>query len=240
MPDSKRSSPIEATNSDRSLTSASSEGEVQNQIAKEVDNNEDQNLEMKKSTTSVWSEKSESLDRKTLGTSKSRSKSNGSLETDETKTTASESSKDAKNMTKTEGEPIKLLEIDPESKQIIFYENELKELIERNNAKDKFICVCSIAGDYRKGKSFLMNYCIRFLMNNHDYLNRFTDPNLDQNLNPEWIGHVDKELVGFSWRSGVDLETIGIWIWSEFFPCVFVTHFDDANYFIKFFFFFFF
>lgn len=114
------------------------------------------------------------------------------------------------------GEPVKILEIDPESKQIIFYENELKEIFERNNALDKSICVCSIAGDYRKGKSFLLNYCLRFLMNNQDYLSRLTT-----DFNSEWLGNVDEPLAGFSWRSGVDLETTGIWIWSELFQCKF-------------------
>ena len=111
------------------------------------------------------------------------------------------------------GEPIKILEIDPESKKIVFNENELREIFIRNDALNKAICVCSIAGDFRKGKSFLLNYCLRFLTNNNDYLNKTSE------INKEWPGNVDEPLVGFGWRSGCDLETKGIWIWSELFSC---------------------
>ena len=112
------------------------------------------------------------------------------------------------------GQPVKILEIDPESKQIVFNESELKEIFEKNEAMNKPICVCSIAGDYRKGKSFLLNYCLRFLQNNTDFLNR-----LVPEVSNQWLGHVDEQLQGFGWRSGCDMETFGIWIWSELFAC---------------------
>lgn len=39
----------------------------------------------------------------------------------------------------------------------------LKEILEQNDVKDRFIVAVSIAGAFRKGKSFLLNFFLKFL-----------------------------------------------------------------------------
>lgn len=41
--------------------------------------------------------------------------------------------------------------------------NDLKEILEANNIKDRHVVVLPIAGSYRKGKSFLLNFFVRYL-----------------------------------------------------------------------------
>lgn len=41
--------------------------------------------------------------------------------------------------------------------------NELKGILEADGIKDRNVVVISIAGSFRKGKSFLLNFFIRFL-----------------------------------------------------------------------------
>lgn len=41
--------------------------------------------------------------------------------------------------------------------------DEVKRIFESDKLKDHDLVVVSIAGDYRKGKSFLLNYFLRYL-----------------------------------------------------------------------------
>lgn len=160
-----------------------------------------------------------------------RSSKAGNLSPGDQKSKSLKSSASADEVTKklnykqVTGKPVKIIDFDPESRKIIFYENELRNVFEKNNALNKLICVCSVAGDFRKGKSFLLNYCLRFLKNNNDYLNRLTEE-----INADWLGNINEPLRGFSWRSGCDLETTGIYIWSELYTCKYFEHFQSNNY----------
>ncbi|ESO07142.1 hypothetical protein HELRODRAFT_98540 [Helobdella robusta] len=60
--------------------------------------------------------------------------------------------------------------------------------------------VVSVAGAYRKGKSFLLNFFLRYL-------------NSDGKEN--WMGEPNDPLIGFQWRGGSERLTSGILIWSE-------------------------
>jgi len=63
--------------------------------------------------------------------------------------------------------------------------------------RKKKVVIISVAGAFRKGKSFLLDYFLRYL---------------SRRGQEKWIGE-SEPLSGFSWRSGVDRETTGIWIW---------------------------
>ena len=62
------------------------------------------------------------------------------------------------------------------------------------------MCIVSIAGAFRKGKSFLMNFFLRYL---------------SKNGQDDWIGRDDDDLTGFSWENASKRITTGIWMWSE-------------------------
>ncbi|XP_046885109.1 atlastin-2 isoform X4 [Hypomesus transpacificus] len=78
----------------------------------------------------------------------------------------------------------------------------LEKLLLQDEIKDLNVVVVSVAGAFRKGKSFLLDFMLRYMHNQH----------LDQ-----WMGGDDEPLTGFSWRGGCERETTGIQVWSEVF-----------------------
>jgi len=86
--------------------------------------------------------------------------------------------------------------------------DELKPILENDNIRDRHVVVVSIAGAFRQGKSFLLNFFLKYLYaqyKRHDVT--------------DWIGETsnDTKLSGFEWRGGRKRETVGIWMWSEIF-----------------------
>lgn len=51
----------------------------------------------------------------------------------------------------------------PENHLLNFELNDLKQILECDEIRDRDIAVISIAGAFRKGKSFLLNFFIRYL-----------------------------------------------------------------------------
>lgn len=80
----------------------------------------------------------------------------------------------------------------------------LESLLLDERVRDKKVCVVSVAGAFRKGKSFLLDFLLRYLRK--------------QGSN-DWLGQDDTPLTGFSWRGGSERETTGIWAWSKVFLC---------------------
>ncbi|XP_055309632.1 atlastin-like [Sitodiplosis mosellana] len=98
--------------------------------------------------------------------------------------------------------------IKPENHSIQLELNDLKEILEADDIRDRQVVVVSIAGAMRKGKSFLLNFFIRYLYaqyKTHDVT--------------DWLGEnkSSNELVGFKWKIGKKPETTGIWMWSDIF-----------------------
>ncbi|KAL3320650.1 Atlastin-3, partial [Cichlidogyrus casuarinus] len=79
-------------------------------------------------------------------------------------------------------------------------EKALESILLRNDIKNKKVCVISIAGAFRKGKSFLLDFFLR-------YLNT-----IDKST---WLKDPEVPLKGFPWRAGSERETTGILMWSE-------------------------
>lgn len=83
--------------------------------------------------------------------------------------------------------------LDEEALQKVMRENEVEELP---------AVVVSVAGAFRKGKSFLLNFIIRYLTAKDK---------------ENWLGEDEDLLTGFTWRGGSSRETTGILLWSEVF-----------------------
>ncbi|XP_031634116.1 atlastin-like [Contarinia nasturtii] len=93
---------------------------------------------------------------------------------------------------------------------------DLKPILEADDIKDRHVVVVSIAGAYRKGKSFLLNFFIRYL-----------DAQYKKHDVTDWMGeNMNNSVVsGFKWRGGKKIETTGIWMWSD----VYTHDFDNGD-----------
>ncbi|XP_072887258.1 atlastin-3-like [Hemitrygon akajei] len=81
----------------------------------------------------------------------------------------------------------------------------LESILLRESVRDLNVMVLSVAGAFRKGKSFLLDFMLRYL-----YKQKMGSTS-------NWLGRDDKPLTGFSWRGGSDPDTNGIQIWTELF-----------------------
>ncbi|XP_040033874.1 atlastin-2 [Gasterosteus aculeatus] len=77
----------------------------------------------------------------------------------------------------------------------------LERILLQDHVKDLNVVVVSVAGAFRKGKSFLLDFMLRYMHRQGE----------------SWMGGDDEPLTGFSWRGGCERETTGIQIWSEVF-----------------------
>lgn len=100
--------------------------------------------------------------------------------------------------------PVQIVKIDDESETHKFFLDEaaLSEILNKEGYRDKPICIVSVAGAFRKGKSFLLNFMLRYLKSGGA---------------EDWLGPEDGELDGFHWRGGMERDTTGILMWSELF-----------------------
>ncbi|KAL1421954.1 hypothetical protein MTO96_003946 [Rhipicephalus appendiculatus] len=99
------------------------------------------------------------------------------------------------------GEPVQILRVE-DGQNIVFDERALEDILLADHVKDHPVVVVSIAGAYRQGKSFLLNFLLTYLRHN----GRST-----------WIEETDTPLSGFQWRPGSTRETAGILLWNEVF-----------------------
>ncbi|KAH7940075.1 hypothetical protein HPB52_020959 [Rhipicephalus sanguineus] len=99
------------------------------------------------------------------------------------------------------GKPVQIVSIG-EDNALQLNRKELEKILLAPNVKDKPVAVVSIFGAFRMGKSFLMNFLLRYLRS-HDKSN--------------WMGDEDTALTGFSWSTGPERNTIGIHVWDEVF-----------------------
>ncbi|VVD01466.1 unnamed protein product, partial [Leptidea sinapis] len=83
------------------------------------------------------------------------------------------------------------------------------QLLLRDDVKDLSVVVVSVAGAFRKGKSFLLDFFLRYL--NHEY---------NVKDSSDWLGSEDEPLRGFSWRGGSERDTTGLLLWSQPFQAI--------------------
>ncbi|RZC36791.1 GBP domain containing protein [Asbolus verrucosus] len=101
---------------------------------------------------------------------------------------------------------VKIIDINLEN-QILPKVEILEKLLLQDGIKDKKVCVVSVTGTCRQGKSFILNFFIRYL--NVRYKKKIKVA--------EWLTPHEGPISGFQWRSGSQRHTVGILMWSEIF-----------------------
>ncbi|MBN3291481.1 ATLA1 protein, partial [Polypterus senegalus] len=101
----------------------------------------------------------------------------------------------------TQAEPVQVL-IVKDDHSFELDEAALNRILLSEAVRDREVVAVSVAGAFRKGKSFLMDFMLRYMYNQGS---------------EDWLGSPDDPLTGFSWRGGSERETTGIQIWSEVF-----------------------
>lgn len=86
-------------------------------------------------------------------------------------------------------------------------EDALTEILLQDDVKDRSVVVVSVAGAFRKGKSFLLDFFLRYMNCKYD----------NNNETDSWLGKDDEPLGGFSWKGGSERDTTGILMWSKVF-----------------------
>lgn len=86
-------------------------------------------------------------------------------------------------------------------------EKALASIVCRDDIKDRDVVIVSVAGAFRKGKSFLLNFFLRYLKAKY----------LENDNSDQWLGTDNEVLNGFSWCGGSDRNTTGILMWSDVF-----------------------
>lgn len=61
------------------------------------------------------------------------------------------------------GEPLKIVELDEGTGELILNEINLERIFRHEKCLDSKVCVISLAGDFNKGKSFLLNFLMKYL-----------------------------------------------------------------------------
>uniref|UniRef100_UPI00398E65FB atlastin-2-like isoform X2 n=1 Tax=Pristiophorus japonicus TaxID=55135 RepID=UPI00398E65FB len=84
-------------------------------------------------------------------------------------------------------------------------EKALESILLAEPVRDLNVMVLSVAGAFRKGKSFLLDFLLRFMYKQKT------------GSTVNWMGRDDKPLTGFSWRGGSEPDTNGIQMWTEVF-----------------------
>nr|XP_002127593.1 atlastin-2 [Ciona intestinalis] len=98
-------------------------------------------------------------------------------------------------------QPIPIVVVDDDHR-FCLDEEAISSILLKNDVMNLPVAVISVAGAFRKGKSFLLNFFLRYL----------TNYGMEN-----WLGDSDELLSGFSWRGGSDRDTTGILMWSKVF-----------------------
>ncbi|XP_059992997.1 atlastin-3-like isoform X2 [Lagenorhynchus albirostris] len=101
--------------------------------------------------------------------------------------------------------PVQVVLVQKDQHAFELEEKALASILLQEHIRDLDVVVVSVAGAFRKGKSFFLDFMLRYL-----YIQK-------EGGSSNWLGDREEPLTGFSWRGGSDPETTGIQIWSEVF-----------------------
>uniref|UniRef100_A0A8C2XM07 Atlastin GTPase 2 n=1 Tax=Cyclopterus lumpus TaxID=8103 RepID=A0A8C2XM07_CYCLU len=103
--------------------------------------------------------------------------------------------------------PVQIVVADEEEHSFSLHEEALERLLLQEEVQDLHVVVVSVAGAFRKGKSFLLDFMLRFMYKQVT----------SAHSSDSWVGGEEEPLTGFTWRGGCERETTGILAWSEVF-----------------------
>uniref|UniRef100_A0A8B9GR01 Atlastin GTPase 2 n=1 Tax=Astyanax mexicanus TaxID=7994 RepID=A0A8B9GR01_ASTMX len=106
--------------------------------------------------------------------------------------------------------PVQIVVADEDEHEFTLDEEALERILLQEHVRDLNVVVVCVAGAFRKGKSFLLDFMLRYMYNQ---------------TSDAWLGGTEEPLTGFTWRGGCERETTGILAWSE----VFVVEKPDGN-----------
>ncbi|KHJ47554.1 guanylate-binding protein [Trichuris suis] len=97
------------------------------------------------------------------------------------------------------GHPVQVVTANPEQHSFTLNEDALCEVLLHPSVADKSVSIVSVAGAFRRGKSFMLNFFLKYL----------------RNEGVEWLNDDASSLEGFSWRGGAERDTSGVLLWSQ-------------------------
>ncbi|XP_015218101.1 atlastin-2 isoform X2 [Lepisosteus oculatus] len=109
-----------------------------------------------------------------------------------------------------EARPVQIVLAHEDDHNFELDEEALEHILLQEHIRDLNVVVVSVAGAFRKGKSFLLDFMLRYMYNGNS---------------SSWLGGHEDPLTGFTWRGGCERETTGIQVWSE----VFVVEKPDGS-----------
>lgn len=98
-----------------------------------------------------------------------------------------------------EGEALPIYVDAGNGKHKLLKEN-LERILLRDDVRNTPLMVLSVAGGMREGKSFILNFFIKYLKSGRS---------------ENWLQDQDSNLNGFTWKGGINPDTMGILMWSE-------------------------
>ncbi|KAJ8361441.1 hypothetical protein SKAU_G00179660 [Synaphobranchus kaupii] len=98
--------------------------------------------------------------------------------------------------------PVQVVLAHEDSHSFELDEAALERVLLQEHIRDLSVVVLSVAGAFRKGKSFLLDFMLRYMYS------KSCD---------SWLGEEEDPLTGFTWRGGCERETTGIQVWSDVF-----------------------
>jgi atlastin len=127
------------------------------------------------------------------------------------------------------GKPVQVIAIDEQENTFSLNEENLNLILSRVPPKMK-LSIVSVVGAFRTGKSFLLDFFLKYLrypqnkMGEEAWNNLFTsktkldgnsnlNENNNNNIHPDNFNEKETNN-GFSWKSGTERNTLGIWFWS--------------------------
>jgi len=108
-------------------------------------------------------------------------------------------------------QPMQIVSVGDETDEYAFkFHQKSLDAVLRKIPPEMKVCVVSVVGAFRTGKSFLLSWFLRYLSVNAN--GEFDDDGGDK----KWYETFDSlGNDGFSWRGGAERNTTGIWMWSE-------------------------